>query len=157
MTSSKSSKVSGAGCRRETKTVARLIVTMFRMHSTIWNVVLLSKPVEISSANNTFLEPTIISPAVTQRSTQRESPSAFVQVPVVAIRPLTRDGDCDRLLRLRLRRLGASPVVTRFFCPPEMPLTSWSPMIVSSQICKQHGTPINSLPHEAVPYGRTIV
>lgn len=62
MTSSKRSKVSGAGCKRDIKIVALLNLAIFRMHLTIWYVVELSRPVEISSANKTFLEPTIISP-----------------------------------------------------------------------------------------------
>jgi hypothetical protein len=41
-------------------------------HFTIWNVVELSNPVEISSMNNAFVGPTIISPANTpQKHHQR--------------------------------------------------------------------------------------
>ncbi len=62
-TSSKRSKVSGAGCKRDIKMVASITWQNCCKHATIWNVVELSRPVEISSMNNAFVGPTIISPA----------------------------------------------------------------------------------------------
>ena len=42
-------KVSGAGCRRETRMVHRRSLARLLRHRQIWKVVLLSSPVEISS------------------------------------------------------------------------------------------------------------
>lgn len=63
MTSSKSSNVSGAGCRSDTSIVASITCTIWCKQFTIWNVVELSRPVEISSMKKAFAGPTSISPA----------------------------------------------------------------------------------------------
>lgn len=64
-TSSNNSKVSGAGCSNDMKTVASVRCTICCRHFTIWYVVELSRPVDISSINSVFVGPTIISPVVT--------------------------------------------------------------------------------------------
>lgn len=63
MMSSKRLYVSGVGCSRATSTVALRMWENSRSVRVIWKVVLLSRPVEISSRNSVFLGPTIISPA----------------------------------------------------------------------------------------------
>jgi hypothetical protein len=60
--SSKRLKVSGAGCSSDTRIVYWSILADWRKLLTIEKVVELSKPVEISSINNAFVGPTIISP-----------------------------------------------------------------------------------------------
>ena len=60
--SSKRSNVSGAGCSRDMKMVASVRCTICCKHFTIWYVVELSRPVDISSMNRVFVGPTIISP-----------------------------------------------------------------------------------------------
>lgn len=60
--SSNNSKVSGAGWRRAIINVASIKWTKFLKHLTIWYVVELSSPVDISSMKSVFLGPTIISP-----------------------------------------------------------------------------------------------
>ncbi|CAN1129534.1 hypothetical protein LINPERHAP2_LOCUS5271 [Linum perenne] len=84
--SSKRSYVSGAGWRSETTIVVfRIWLNCFSVF-TIWKVVELSNPVDISSINKALAGPTSI-----------------------------------------------SPVVTRFLCPPEIPLIISSPTRVSAQ------------------------
>jgi hypothetical protein len=67
MRSSKSAYVSGAGWRRETIIVPSKTCTDWRKHFTIWYVVELSRPEEISSMKRAFAGPTSISPGLKQK------------------------------------------------------------------------------------------
>jgi hypothetical protein len=71
MMSSKSWKVSGAGCNNDTRMVPSSTCTIWLKQLIIWNVVELSNPVEISSMNNAALGPTSISP--TTQNTQQNT------------------------------------------------------------------------------------
>lgn len=63
ITSSKRSKVSGAGCRMDTSTVASVMWASCWRQAMTWNAVELSKPFVISSMKRALFGPTIISPA----------------------------------------------------------------------------------------------
>ncbi|BAT07541.1 Os09g0334050 [Oryza sativa Japonica Group] len=83
-----------------------------RMVLTIWNVVELSSPVDISSMKSARPGVTIISAVASILGSGSE---------IVTIMHSNNSND-------------TLPVVSRFFCPPDMPLSILFPTIVSAQI-----------------------
>ncbi len=170
--SSKSSKVSGAGCRRAMSTVPSNKCTKLRMHFTIWKVVILSNPVEISSINRVFFGPTTISPVessahhfknvttfdatwrkflqsfqksievtccqITCISSNLSTPGqSFLWINYIYFKGESADGPGALIINVfnewwALKYIF-SPVVTRFFWPPEIPRSMSFPTSVSAQ------------------------
>lgn len=109
--SSNKSYVSGAGCRSEIRAVPWRICIDCLIAFTIWNVVELSNPVDISSIKSALAGPTIISPA-SEFNQQRINKKDIYFLPSHHWKIL--------------------PVVRRFRCPPEIPLFISSPTSVSA-------------------------
>ena len=85
-----------------------------RREFTIWKVVELSKPVDISSMNSACAGPTSISPIIIIEN--------YSKLELISL--------CNRYELMVFWHL---PVVTRFLCPPDMPLKISSPTMVSAQ------------------------
>jgi hypothetical protein len=87
-----------------------------RIEFTIWKVVELSSPVDISSMKSARPGVTSISAAGTISSVNELDHREVIPSNLI------------------LNSQGSLPVVTRFFWPPEMPLNILFPTIVSAQI-----------------------
>lgn len=112
--------VSGAGWRREITAVPWSMWIDRLRAFTIWYVVELSNPVDISSMNNTLEGPTIISP----RTKSVQNVSIYL---VIILHESTKHAPRT------WRDYNGIPEVTRFLCPPEIPLIMSFPTMVSAQ------------------------
>lgn len=120
--SSKRSKVSGAGWRSEINAVALVICTKCFRKETIWKVVELSKPFDISSMKRALVGPTINSPIK-----QHQKKNLRITLIVFSNKKL----NLHVSIIYSIRKL---PVVSLFFWPPETPLLIASPTSVSAHI-----------------------